>query len=538
MYQTVIEKERRGDYLGKTVQMVPHLTDAIQGHIERVSQVPVDDTNEEPDVCIIELGGTVGDLESAVFVQALTQLRRKAGKRNFMQIHVSLVPVINGELKTKPTQHAIKDVRREGLNPDLIACRCAQTLDKDTIDKIAAHCIVETNQVVQVTDVASLYHVPLLLESQGLIKLVSDILRLREISPSSSLVKRGAETWNAWKELTISQEHALKTVSIALVGKYTNHPDSYHSVVKSLEHAAMACTRKLDLIMVDADHLEKRTEVDSPQNYYQAWHRVHSAEGILVPGGFGERGSEGMIAAIKTCREKKKPFLGICLGLQLAAIEYARNKCGLEEAMSAEFNGNAVVPLVISMPEVDKVTMGATQRLGIRPTIFQPGSDWSKLYKLYRNNASSSIPSVNDNSELFNHHGQNDNPTIDSSFDNLLTADVPALQKAPISMPTVPLIIKERHRHRYEVNPDYVETLEAAGLSFIGRDEEGKRMEILELKDHPYFVAVQYHPEYLSRVLNPSKPFLGLVAASAGILPEIMTGQRSRVSSIFNGVNL
>lgn len=252
MYQKVIQRERDGYYLGKTVQMVPHLTDAIQEHMERVSRIPVDDTNEEPDVCIIELGGTVGDLESAAFVHALTQLRRNVGIPNFLQIHVSLVPVINGEMKTKPTQFAIKDARKEGLNPDLIACRCARPLDTDTIRKIAAHCFVEPSQVVSVTDVNSLYHVPLLLESQGLTKAVSEILCLDKVTPSSSLVNRGRQNWNAWKELTLSQDHTYQNVTIALVGKYTQNADSYHSVVKSLEHAAMACSIKLNLVSLSS----------------------------------------------------------------------------------------------------------------------------------------------------------------------------------------------------------------------------------------------------------------------------------------------
>ncbi len=555
MYQTVIERERAGKYLGRTVQMVPHLTDAIVEHIEKVSRVPVDDTNEEPDVCIIELGGTVGDMESAVFVEALRQLRRRVGKDNFLQIHVSLIPVIHGEMKTKPTQAAIREVRSLGLSPDLIACRCSKALDEATINKIALYCDVERSQVVSVTDVASLYHVPLLLESQGLIDLVSEVLRLDLVKPSAWLVKRGGQTWSAWKELTISQDHIYESISIALVGKYTDHPDSYHSVVKSLEHAAMACSRKLNLVSVDAEHLEEATATSSPKEFHKAWHQVHQAEGILIPGGFGERGCEGMIAAIKTCRENKIPFLGVCLGLQLATVEFARNICLLPEAVSAEFNAKAsvpteldvdaavptevnakaAVPVIVHMDEIDRTTMGANMRLGIHPTVFQKGSEWSKIYQLYLEDFSSSIPTTNGTTTT---NALSNGDSKSSSLNSTCSANGTAVKKLPSSSESDPLIINERHRHRYEVNPKYVDQLERAGLHFVGRDESGKRMEVLELKDHPYFVGVQFHPEYLSRVLRPSKPFLGLVAASAGILPEITSGKRRMASSMaLNGMD-
>ena len=531
MYQAVIERERAGHYLGRTVQMIPHLTDAIIEHIERVSRVPVDDTNEEPDVCIVELGGTVGDLESAVFVEALRQLRRRVGKDNFLQIHVSLIPVINGEMKSKPTQAAIRDVRSLGLSPDLIACRCTIPLDERTIDKIASYCDVERSQVVEMTTVASLYKVPLAMESQGIINVVSEILRLDKLTASPRLVKKGGQTWNAWKELTISQDHLHKSVSIALVGKYTAHPDAYHSVVKSLEHAAMACSRKLNLLLIDAEHLEEATSINSPKEFHKAWQEVYTADGILVPGGFGQRGCEGMISAIKTCREKQTPFLGVCLGLQLATIEFARQKCGLAQAESSEFNAQAAVPLVVHMPEIDQRTMGATMRLGNRPTIFQPGSEWSKIYKFYRQDQNSSIPATNGTSKSDLPNGSLQLPSVNGISNNVPTTNGTPIQTPP-SPSNSPLIINERHRHRYEINPAYVDQLEQAGLNFVGRDESGQRMEILELKDHPYFVGVQFHPEYLSRVLRPSKPFLGLVAASAGILPEVLGGKKKRASGM------
>lgn len=468
IYQHVIERERRGDYLGKTVQVVPHLTDAIQDWIERVARIPVDETNNEPDVCIIELGGTVGDIESAPFVEALRQLKRRAGKNNFLQIHVSLVPVINGEQKTKPTQAAIKDVRSAGLAPDLIACRCQQPLTKSTIKKIALFCDVLDQQVLAVHDVNSTYHVPLLLDNQDLIGLLSETLQLNRLEVLPALLEKGQQTWKHWKELTLAQDRLFDQVNIALVGKYTDLHDSYLSVIKSLEHSSMRCGRKLNLIWVEAEALEAQMSTQDPAKYHKAWHDVCTANGVLVPGGFGVRGTEGMIAAAKWARTNKTPYLGICLGMQIAVIEYARNVCGMEGAHSVEISANTEHPVIIFMPEGSKTHLGGTMRLGIRPTIWQPGSEWSKLRRLY---------------------GKSDE-------------------------------ILERHRHRYEVNPEYIERL--SGLNFVGKDDKGERMEVAELKDHPFYVGVQYHPEYLSRVLQPSKPFLGFVAASCGILDEIL----------------
>ncbi|KAF2085295.1 CTP synthase [Saccharata proteae CBS 121410] len=476
IYQHVIEKERRGDYLGKTVQVVPHITDAIQAWIERVSRIPVDDTNEEPDVCIVELGGTVGDIESAPFVEALTQLRRRAGKNNFLQIHVSYIPVIHGEQKTKPTQHAVKAVRSAGLVPDLIACRCEKPLEQSTVEKIAHHCQVEVQQVVVVRDMPTIYQVPLLLEEQGLIPLLEEVLNLRAMSLSPAQTKKGAAIWSSWKALTGTQDHYYETVNIALVGKYIELQDSYLSVIKSLEHSAMRCRRKLHLTWVDAEHLEPALRERDPAAFHKAWHAVCTAQGILVPGGFGQRGTEGMMAAAKWARDNKTPYLGVCLGMQVAVIEYARTICGIESATSEEFDAsasNADSRVIVFMPEIDKANLGGTMRLGLRPTVFQPGSEsWSKIRALYS--------------------GSNE--------------------------------VLERHRHRYEVNPAFIERLEKGGLEFVGKDEKGERMEIIELRGHPWFVGVQYHPEYLSRVLEPSRPYLGFVAASAGVLDSVTRG--------------
>ena len=520
MYKHVIEKERKGHYIGKTVQVVPHLTDAIQHWIERVAKIPVDDTNEVPDVCIIELGGTIGDIESAPFTQAMTQLRRRAGKGNFLHIHVSLIPLVNGEQKTKPTQQAIKEVRSQGLKPHLIACRCLEPLELSTTEKISMFCQVVPERVIAVHDVSSTYHVPLLLEEQGLIPLLWEILHLDLLTQPPSLIKKGIKTWKAWRTLTTSRDYLHQTVTIALVGKYTNLQDSYLSVIKSLEHAAMACSRKLDLVWVDASQLERATETSSPTDYNKAWQTVSTAQGILVPGGFGHRGTEGMIAAAKWARVNKVPYLGICLGMQIAVIEFARNICNIPEAGSQEFDGDISTPTpdkVISfMPEIDPTTLGGNMRLGIRATHFQQGSEWSKLRALYyASTLSDSSPSLTNGTSPISPSAPH--PTTASS-------DCP--------------VILERHRHRYEVNPEYISRLASHGLSFIGKDDTGERMEILELEDHPWYVGVQFHPEYMSRVLKPSKPYLGFVAASAGCLGQVTTdlGRKTSLNGEVNGV--
>ncbi|KIW02394.1 CTP synthase [Verruconis gallopava] len=488
IYKHVIERERRGDYLGRTVQVVPHITDAILEWIERVSRISVDDTKEEPDVCVIELGGTVGDIESMPFVEALTQLRSRAGRGNFAQIHVSYVPVINGEQKTKPTQHAVRAVRSAGLIPDLIACRCEKPLEPSALQKIARACQVDVEQILAVRDMPSIYQVPVLLEEQGLITVLRDFLKLGPVEVSPSMVQKGKHIWSQWKSLTMPNQQFYDLVEIAMVGKYVEFQDSYLSVIKALEHSAMRCRRKLVIKWVDSEQLESHYRDSDPAKYHKAWHDVCTADGVLVPGGFGTRGTEGMVLAANWARENKRPYLGICLGMQIAVIEYARNVCGMTNATSEEFQKEGPDDhVIIFMPEIDKTTMGGTMRLGRRATHFQPGSEWSKLRALY---------------------GGHDS-------------------------------VDERHRHRYEVNPKYIDRLEEAGLTFIGKDDQNVRMEIVELKDHPYYVGVQYHPEFLSKVLDPSKPLLGLVAASSGILEEITRQQNMLVKgkSLANGVN-
>jgi CTP synthase len=341
-------------------------------------------------------------------------------------------------------------------------------------------CTVEPEQVVAVHNVSSTYHVPLLLEKQGLVTTIRKILKLDSIPKPPALVDRGQRTWTEWKNLTTQQDRLFDTVDIALVGKYTNLHDSYLSVIKSLEHSAMRCGKKLNLIWVDASNLEDQAKTENPAEFHKAWHAVCTANGILVPGGFGHRGTEGMIQAAKWARTNKTPYLGICLGMQIAVIEFARHVCGIPNASSVELNEQCQDPVVIFMPEIDKTNLGGTMRLGLRPTLFQEGSEWSRLRQLY---------------------GEKQE-------------------------------ILERHRHRYEVNPEYIDRLADGGLEFVGKDDKGVRMEILELKDHPWYVGVQFHPEYLSRVLMPSKPYLGFVAAAAGCLDKVTK------TALSNGVDM
>ncbi|KAI8357342.1 CTP synthase [Choanephora cucurbitarum] len=471
IYQEVIEKERKGDYLGKTVQVVPHVTDAIQNWVERVAAMPVDDSGEKPDVCIIELGGTVGDIESAPFVEAMRQFQFRVGHDNFCLIHVSLVPVVGsvGEQKTKPTQMSVRDLRGAGLSPDLIACRSSKPLDDSVASKISMFCHVAPEQVLAVHDVSSVYHVPILMRESGVIDFFRRRLNLDALKINEDCRVAGEHLWKEWTTLASSYTHLHETVTIAIVGKYTDLHDSYISVYKALEHASLAHQRKIKIRWVDASDLESETLKSNPLKYHESWKDVCSSDGILVPGGFGSRGIEGMIMAAKWAREHKVPYLGICLGMQIAVIEFARHVCGMADAHSAEMNPDTPTPVVVYMPEISKTHMGGTMRLGLRPTHFQKGTENSRVRKLYGGKSS----------------------------------------------------VDERHRHRYEVNPELVNQIEAKGLQFVGKDETGQRMEIVELDDHPYFVGCQYHPEYLTRPLKPCPLFSGLVLAAIGKIDTV-----------------
>ena len=367
-------------------------------------------------------------------------------------------------------------------------------------------CQVRPEQVIAVHDVSSTYHVPLLLESQGLVILLQEILQLDQHQIAPSLVTKGEYIWSSWKSLTASQEHLYDTVTIALVGKYTSLKDSYLSVVRALEHAAMACHRKLDLKWVEASHLDYGTMQTSQADFHRAWTIICTCNGIIVPGGFGVRGTEGMITAANWARTNKVPYLGICFGMQIAVIEYARNVCNIENASSKEIEKERQDKIdqtwtedrwpelvVVEMHDIDQNILGGTMRLGLHPTYFQPGSEWSKLRALYE------LPTPSITAPVHTTNGVVNGDTALTHRENGAT------------------VVLERHRHRFEVNPDYVGQLTANGLHFIGKDEKGERMEIIELPDHPWFVGVQFHPEYLSRVLQPSKPYLGFIAASCGL---------------------
>uniref|UniRef100_A0A671WJW9 CTP synthase n=1 Tax=Sparus aurata TaxID=8175 RepID=A0A671WJW9_SPAAU len=369
IYQSVINKERRGDYLGKTVQVVPHITDAIQEWVMRQARISVDDDGVEPQVCVIELGGTVGDIESMPFIEAFRQFQFKVKRENFCNIHVSLIPQPNttGEQKTKPTQNSVRELRGLGLSPDLIMCRCSTPLETAVKEKISMFCHVEPTQVICVQDVSSVYRVPLLLEDQGVVSYFCQRLNLPVgIRPRKMLAK--------WKEMADRSDRLLEHVSIALVGKYTKLADSYTSVIKALEHSALAINHKLEVKYIDSADLEPTTLQDEPVKYHEAWQKLCSSQGVLVPGGFGVRGTEGKILAINWARKQNNNVShvsGVCLGMQLAVCEFARNVLGWEDANSTEFNPESEHPVVIDMPEHNPGQMGGTMRLGKRQTIFR-----------------------------------------------------------------------------------------------------------------------------------------------------------------------
>ncbi|XP_078513793.1 CTP synthase 2 isoform X1 [Lissotriton helveticus] len=459
IYQHVINKERHGDYLGKTVQVVPHITDAIQEWVIKQAQVPVDSDRREPQICVIELGGTIGDIEGMAFVEAFRQFQFRVKRDNFCNIHVSLVPqpTPTGEQKSKPTQNSVRALRGLGLSPDLIVCRSAKPVEMPVKEKISMFCHVEPEQVIFVHDVTSTYRVPVLLEEQGIIKYFKQRLNLPiDERPTDLLLK--------WKRMADRYERMMQNCSIALVGKYTKLSDCYASVFKALEHSAMSINHKLNLMYIDSVELEESTKNEDPVKYHKAWEKLCKANGILVPGGVGIRGTEGKLQAISWARKRKIPFLGVCLGMQLAVVEFARNCLNWEDANSTEFEPNTRYPVVINIPEYHPGETVDSVRLGKRRTVFK--TEDSVLRKLYGN-----VP-----------------------------------------------VIEERHRHRYEVNPEFIHHFEDKGLKFVGHDTEGQRMEVVELQDHPYFVGVQFHPEFLSRPMKPSPPYIGLLMAATGKL--------------------
>lgn len=328
IYKQVIEKERRGDYLGKTVQVVPHITDAIQEWVERVAKQPVKN-DHQPQVCIVELGGTIGDIEGMPFVEAFRQFQFRVKRENFIVAHVSLIPMprATGEPKTKPTQSSVRELRGLGLSPDLIVCRSEKPIGQEVKDKISNFCHVAPEQVICIPDLSSIYHVPLEMEANGVLGFLRERLQL------NIPVGRSRQSMSRWRELANRVDNTRGEVKISLVGKYTKLEDSYASVSKSLQHAAIAAGYKLNLKFIEACHLEKNIKKENQLLYYEAWQALCNSDGVIVPGGFGSRGMEGKIRACQWCRDNKKPFLGICLGLQAAVIEFARNVLDLKVAL-------------------------------------------------------------------------------------------------------------------------------------------------------------------------------------------------------------
>jgi CTP synthase len=456
VYKSVIERERKGDYLGKTVQVIPHITNEIQEWIERVSNTPSDGTNNIPDACVIELGGTVGDIESAPFIEALRQFQFRVGESNICFVHVSLVPVMGpvGEQKTKPTQHTVKELRGLGIIPDILVCRSENPLDDETREKLAAFCHVSPSAVVSAHDVSNIYRIPILLDEQGVSNVLSKQISF-DLPDSRPLL-------DDWIKMAETVDNLNEVVQIAMVGKYTGLSDSYLSVIKALQHSSFEVNRKLQINWIEAENLDEKIKQENPEKYKEAWDNLKISDGILVPGGFGIRGIEGKIKAAEYARVNKIPYLGVCLGLQIATIEFCRNVLGMKNANSTEFDENTPEPAVVFMPEISKTHMGGTMRLGTKPTPFLVED--CKIKRLYGNQS----------------------------------------------------YVDERHRHRYEVNPELISKIEKAGLIYVGKDETGQRCEIMELEDHPYYVGTQYHPEFKSRPGRPSPPFLGLLKASIG----------------------
>ncbi|MCY3022467.1 MAG: CTP synthase [Planctomycetota bacterium] len=434
IYSSVISRERRGDYLGKTVQVVPHTTDEIKNCIRKLAQPGVD-------VVITEVGGTVGDIEGAPMLEAVRQMRHEIGSRHCMFIHLTLVPFIKaaGEVKTKPTQQSVGELRRIGIQPDVLVVRTEVYLTDEARKKIALFCNVDAEAVIVEKDVDySIYEVPLALHQQGLDSLVAERLSLPV----------GRPRMKDWIEVVESIKHPEHKVRVAIVGKYMKVQDAYKSIFESLAHAGIHHKTKVELVKVEAESLEKRGALAQLEN-------IH---GILVPGGFGERGTEGKIAAIRYARENKVPYYGLCLGMQLAVVEFGRHVCGLSDATSAEFKPGCQNPVIDLMPDQANVSAkGGTMRLGAYPCVLKDGTRAAVAYA----------------------------------------------QKQ----------VNERHRHRYEFNNKYREVYEHRGMTFSGLSPDGKLVEIIELADHPFFVAVQFHPEFKSTPTVPHPLFRDFIGA-------------------------
>jgi len=440
VYDTVISKERRGDYLGGTVQVIPHVTDEIKRRIH--------DSAGDADICLVEIGGTVGDIESLPFLEAIRQFRSDVGAENICYVHVALVPHIAtaGELKSKPVQHSVKELRTVGIGPDIILCRADRALPKSLKAKIALFCNVDEEAVITARDVDTIYEVPLCLHKEGL-----DEQLVRRLN-----IWTGRPDLSRWEELVRKVRNPQREISIAMVGKYVDLTESYKSMNEALYHAGFAHHAKVNIVYIDSEKL------DDPSALAQM-------DGILVPHGFGSRGAEGKVAAVRYARENGIPFLGICFGMQIAVIEFARNVAGLADANAVEVSPDTPHPVIDLMPEQREVEdKGASMRLGAYPCVLQEGTKAHQAYGAIE--------------------------------------------------------ISERHRHRYEFNPEYLERLEKAGLVMSGTSPDGRLVEIIEIPDHPWFVASQFHPEFKSRPFDPHplfRDFIGAtVAAQSGKISE------------------
>lgn len=435
VYSSVITKERRGEYLGGTVQVIPHITNEIKDRVFRAGR------EAQSDVVITEIGGTVGDIESLPFLEAIRQIKSDIGRDNVMYIHVTLIPYLKaaGEVKTKPTQHSVKELRSIGIQPHVIVCRTEHALADDMKRKIAQFCDVDANAVVECRDVDTLYEVPLMLREQGLDDIVVNHLKLTTTPPEMT----------EWENLVQRVKQLQHKTEIAIVGKYVALHDAYLSIVESLGHAGIDANTEVKIRWVNAEEI-------TDQNVAE---KLGGVNGILVPGGFGDRGIEGKISAIRYAREQSIPFFGICLGMQVAVIEYARAIAGLNGANSSEINPTTEFPVIDLLPEQKDIeNLGGTMRLGLYPCKLAPGSLALQAY----------------GDEL----------------------------------------VYERHRHRYEFNNEYREQIEAAGLKISGTSPDGRLVEIVELPGHPWFLAVQFHPEFTSRPNRPQPLFRDFVRAS------------------------
>ena len=435
VYWSVLQKERHGDFGGGTVQVIPHITNEIKSRFYRGKEV------DEERIAIIEVGGTVGDIESQPFLEAIRQFQHDVGHENAILIHVTLIPYLkaSGEMKTKPTQASVKELQGIGIQPDVIVCRSEHPLTTEIKDKIALFCNVPSSHVLQNLDVEYLYEAPLAMEKENLAQVVCESLHLPCPEPDLS----------DWTHMVEALRHPNKEVTIALVGKYTQLHDAYLSVVEALKHGGIASHANVHLKWVDSELVTEENVAEY----------LSDVDGVLVPGGFGNRGIEGMITAIRYARENKIPFLGLCLGMQLTIVEYARNVLGYHDAHSIEMNPNTMHPVIALMPDQDGIEdIGGTLRLGAYPCVLADGSKAQELY------------------------GEKE--------------------------------ISERHRHRYEVNNDYREALEEHGMILSGLSPDGRIVEMLEIPDHPWFIATQAHPELKSRPNRPHPLFKGFVEAA------------------------